>query len=181
MLTCKDAYDTVVSDPKITFKHGYLIVETICKRFNITPKLFWLVFKNFSGDGPFTNRGRPWMIGILFYIAVHDKQNWLKADVLEKMRRDHSFTFGSCSYEEAVDLLKMPSDLHNLRTLDWCHGVSNTLKNIQTAKGAKFSKCEDIVIYFRDMKTILDAFDDQTNTGKRWSIAKKNFVNFKRD
>ena len=83
------------------------------------------------------------------------------------MRTLQSFSLASCSYEEALSLLKLPSDLGHLRTLDWCHGVSNILKNIQLARGAKFSKCEDIKIYFSDINNILDASDDQTNTGKR--------------
>ena len=42
---------TVLSDTKLTFKNGYLAVEIIRNRFNITPKLFWRLFKNFHGVG----------------------------------------------------------------------------------------------------------------------------------
>ena len=129
MLKCEDAYDNIVSGPKITFRQGYLTVESICNRFKISPKLFYTIFENFSGDGPFTNKGRPWMIGILFFIAVYENQNWLRVDVLEKMRPGKSFSLTSCSYEEALRLLKVHQELIPLRILDGCHGV-NVLKNI---------------------------------------------------
>ena len=85
---------TLLSDTKITFKNGYLTVEIIRNRFNITPKLFWRLFKNFRGVGLFINKKRPWMIDILFYIVVHDPQIWVKVDVLKKLGTDHSFCFG---------------------------------------------------------------------------------------
>ena len=73
MIACKDAYHNVISGPRITFTQGYLAIKNLCYRLNITANQFWLLFKKFTGDGPFTNRGKPWMIGILFYIATHGK------------------------------------------------------------------------------------------------------------
>ena len=40
MLQYNDAYETIITNPKITFKQGYLVVQTICKRFNLTAKQF---------------------------------------------------------------------------------------------------------------------------------------------
>ena len=40
MLECKDAYHQVTSQPNITFKQGYLVVESICERFNLTASQF---------------------------------------------------------------------------------------------------------------------------------------------
>ena len=117
MLKCQDAYDNVISGPKVTFRQEYLTVESICS-FKIERKLCYKIFKHYSGDGHFANMGRPWMIGILFFIAVHENQNWLRVDVLEKMRAGKSFSLTSCSYEEALSLLKVPSELRHLRTLD---------------------------------------------------------------
>ena len=50
--------------------------------------------RTFRGVGLFINKKRPWMIDILFYIVIHDPQNWVKVDVLKKLGTDHSFCFG---------------------------------------------------------------------------------------
>ena len=93
MLECKDAYEKVFSGSKITFRQGYFVVESICKRFNLTTKQFWLIFKNFTGDGPFTYRGKPFIIGMLFFIAIHEKQNWLDTGLNELEKRFKLFTY----------------------------------------------------------------------------------------
>ena len=117
-LTCKDAYEKVVSAPSITFKQGYLTVDTICNRFNITATQFWTLFKNFCGDGPFTYKGKPWFVGVLFFVATHGEEIWLKNDLLLEMKQQHNFSFETCSHEDAVKLLTIPADLRHLRTLD---------------------------------------------------------------
>ena len=181
MLQCKDAYEKVSSDPKITFKQGQIVVKSICDRFNLSPKQFWLTFKNFSGDAPFTSRGKPFVIGILFFIATHLKQNWLDLEVLKKMKTNINFSLKSCSYEDALKLLILPAPLNHLRSLDFCHGVSRVLGNIQKASGLAYRKCKGIQKYFTDIENILDALDNQTNTGKRLSKAKKSYSNYLRD
>ena len=50
MLSARDAYETIVTHPKVTFKQAYSAVKRICNRFNIAVKQFWSVFKNFSGS-----------------------------------------------------------------------------------------------------------------------------------
>ena len=98
--------------------------------------------------------------------------------MLHEMRKNKSFSLDRCSYDDALQLLLLPSELKHLRTLDWCHGVSGVLKNIQLAKGIKYHKCNNISIYFEDIENILSGFDDQTKTGKRFSNAKKSFAIF---
>ena len=181
MLSARDAYETIVTQPKVTFKQAYNAVKRICNRFNISVKQFWSVFKNFSGDGPFTNKGKPWIYGILFFIAVREKRNWLRTDTLEEMRKRERFSYDGCTYADALKLLKLPSEITHFRTLDWCHGVSGVLKNIQLAKVIIFKKCENISVFFNDMEAIMNGFDDQVNTGKRYSHAKKAFVTFKQN
>ena len=166
MLLCKDAYETVIYDPKVTFRQGYLVVKTICQRFNMKVKRFWAVFKNFTGDGPFTYKGKPWMFGILFNIASHEYKHWLRPNILQVLKKDPSFSFDSCSYKNALKLLIFSdSDLRHYRTLDWCHGISGVLKNIQLAKGIRFAGCANIKVFFSDIQSVLSGFNEQTNTG----------------
>ena len=53
------------------------------------------------------------------------------------------------------------------------------LKNIQNAHGIRFAVCVNITVFFSDMESVLGSFNDQTNTGKRFSCAKRSFFAFK--
>ena len=97
------------------------------------------------------------------------------------MKTNSNFSFESCSYKDAVKLLTLPTKLEHLRTLDFCHGLSGVLKNIQLATVVAFQECKNIKKYFSDIENILTGLDNQTNTGKRFSIAKKTYSKYLRD
>ena len=142
-------------------------------------KKFWPIFKNFTGDGPFTYKGKPWIYGILFYVAIHENKHWLNAYFLQEFRKDQNF-FSSCSYINALKLMPITdSGILHYRTLDWCHRISVVLINIQNASGIRFAVCANLTIFFSDMHIILGSLNDQTNSEKRFSCAKRSFSAFK--